>query len=299
MIRRFALLLSFVALATSATAQRLPKTVIPEHYQLAFTIDLANAKFTGQTGIDVRVTQSTSTITLHAVDMNITSATVAAGGQTQTATVAMNAAAQTATLTVPKAVAAGKARIAIDYNAALNSSLRGLYLSKANNRSYAVTQFESTDARRAFPCFDEPAFKATYAVTVTADRGDIAISNGRMREGHFERHVRQMRAIYQARRELFVKLLKRDCAGLVDVEAPDAGMNLIAWLPAHGPAANDKRMCQALAQAGIDALPLSDCVMERKLRPGLLLGFSGIREPDIREGVQKLRRVLEAQANRR
>ena len=68
MIRRFALLLSFVALATSATAQRLPKTVVPEHYQLVFTIDLADAKFTGQTGIDVRVTQSTSTITLHAVD---------------------------------------------------------------------------------------------------------------------------------------------------------------------------------------------------------------------------------------
>ncbi len=120
-----------------------------------------------------------------------------------------------------------------------------------------------------------------------------------MHEGTFERHVRQMRAIYQGRRELFVKLLKRDCAGLVDVEAPDAGMNLIAWLPAHGPTANDKRMCQALAQAGIDALPLSDCVMQRKLRPGLLLGFSGIREADIREGVQKLRRVLEAQANRR
>ena len=180
MIRRFVLLLSFVALATPAIAQRLPKTVVPEHYQLAFTIDLANAKFSGQTGIDVRVTQSTSTITLHAVEMNVTSATVAAGGQTQTATVAMNAEAQTATLTLPKAVAAGKARIAIDYNAALNSSLRGLYLSKANNRSYAVTQFESTDARRAFPCFDEPAFKATYAVTVTADRGDIAISNGRM-----------------------------------------------------------------------------------------------------------------------
>ena len=94
---------------------------------------------------------------------------------------------------------------------------------------------------------------------------------------------------------------RRARSGIEDrvVDAPDAGMNLIAWLPQHGPAANDKRMCQALAQAGIDALPLSDCVMQRKLRPGLLLGFSGIREPDIREGVQKLRRVLEAQMSRR
>jgi GntR family transcriptional regulator/MocR family aminotransferase len=116
-----------------------------------------------------------------------------------------------------------------------------------------------------------------------------------MVEGHFERHVRQMRAIYQARRELFVTLLKRECAGLLDVHAPDAGMNLIAWLPPHGPTSDDKRMCAALAGAGVDALPLSACVMKRKLRPGLLLGFSGIREPDIRDGVQKLRRVLLAE----
>jgi GntR family transcriptional regulator / MocR family aminotransferase len=111
-----------------------------------------------------------------------------------------------------------------------------------------------------------------------------------MNEGHFERHIRQMRAIYQARRELFVKLLTRDCAGLVDVDAPDAGMNLIAWLP---PSARDADVSAALARAGVDSVPLSACAMKRRLRPGLLLGFSGIREADLREGVTRLRRVLE------
>ena len=62
----------------------------------------------------------------------------------------------------------------------LNNQLRGFYLSKSASRDYAVTQFESTDARRAFPCFDEPAYKATFAVTLTIDRGDMAISNGRV-----------------------------------------------------------------------------------------------------------------------
>jgi len=113
-----------------------------------------------------------------------------------------------------------------------------------------------------------------------------------MSEGYFERHVRQMRAIYQSRRELFVKLLKRDCAGLLEVDAPDAGMNLIAWLDPQGALSDDRRVCTMLAKASIDALPLSACAMKRKLRPGLLLGFSGIREADLRDGVQKLRSVL-------
>jgi GntR family transcriptional regulator / MocR family aminotransferase len=117
-----------------------------------------------------------------------------------------------------------------------------------------------------------------------------------MREGHFERHIRRMRSIYQARRELFVDLLRRECSGLLDVEAPDAGMNLIAWLP-HG--TSDRKISQALRASGLETLPLSSCVMQRRLRPGLLLGFSGIREPDLREGVVRLAHQLERIVRRR
>ena len=180
MIRGAAFLLCMLALSMAASAERLPTSVLPDHYDLKFDIDLAHAQFKGETGVDVHVIQATPAITLNALEMTITSATISANGRTQTATVTMNPEAQTATLRVPQPVPAGKARIVIAYHAALNENLRGLYLSRANSRSYAVTQFESTDARRAFPCFDEPSFKATYAVTVTADRGDIAISNGRI-----------------------------------------------------------------------------------------------------------------------
>ena len=169
-----------LTVAASAAAQRLPTTVVPDHYDLTFTIDLAHARFDGRTGIDVRVTQPTDHIKLHALELDITSATVSARGQSQKASVAINAEDQTATLTVPKSLPAGAARIDIEYGAPLNDKLRGLYLSKGRDRSYAVTQFESTDARRAFPGFDEPAFKATFDLTVVADRGDTAISNGRI-----------------------------------------------------------------------------------------------------------------------
>jgi aminopeptidase N len=105
--------------------------------------------------------------------------TIESGGITQKATVALDEKKETATLSVPKALPKGKASISITYTGILNGQLRGFYLSKANGRNYAVTQLEATDARRAFPCFDEPAFKATFAVTLMIDAADTAISNGR------------------------------------------------------------------------------------------------------------------------
>ncbi len=84
---------------------------------------------------------------------------------------------QQATFTFPKSIAAGRATLKIQYTGILNGELRGFYLSKTATRNYAVTQFEPTDARRAFPSFDEPALKATFDVTLEIDTGDTAISN--------------------------------------------------------------------------------------------------------------------------
>jgi aminopeptidase N len=103
---------------------------------------------------------------------------VESGGRTQEATVALDAENQTATLTVREPLPQGPARIAIAYTGILNDKLRGLYLSHANGRRYAVTQLEATDARRMYPSFDEPAMKATFDLTAIIDEGDEAISNG-------------------------------------------------------------------------------------------------------------------------
>ena len=161
-----------------ASAERLPTTVIPAHYTLQFAPDLKAATFTGQESIDVTLTKPTDHITLNALEIAFQSVTVSAAGKQQTATVSLDPVKEQATFTFPDKLPAGKATLSIAFTGILNDKLRGFYLSKTSRRSYAVTQFESTDARRAFPCFDEPAFKATYDISLVIDAGDTAISNG-------------------------------------------------------------------------------------------------------------------------
>ena len=170
--------LPVLAVVSSAGAQRLPDTVVPEHYTLTLTPDLKAATFSGVESIDVTVKQAASSITLNAAEIAFQSVTISASGQEQTATVVLDKGKEQARFEFPAPVPAGKATLSIAYTGILNGELRGFYLSKTERRRYAVTQFEPTDARRAFPSFDEPAFKASFDVSLVADAADTAISNG-------------------------------------------------------------------------------------------------------------------------
>ena len=167
------------ASASPAFAQRLTDAVIPEHYTLWFAPDLTNATFRGRATINAVVTERSNTITLHAAELELGEVKITSGGRTQVARVTTNPQAETATFTVPQQLAEGPVTIEVTYTGILNDKLRGFYLSEANGRKYAVSQMEATDARRAFPSFDEPAFKATFDISLTVDRRDMAISNGR------------------------------------------------------------------------------------------------------------------------
>ncbi|MGA2085157.1 MAG: M1 family metallopeptidase [Terracidiphilus sp.] len=166
-----------LAPARPANAQRLPSTVRPEHYTLTLTPDLKAATFSGVETIDLDLAEPTDRITLNAAEIAFQSVTVTANGRQQTATVALDKDKEQAAFTFPEKLPAGKATLSIAYTGILNNELRGFYLSKTARRNYAVTQFEPTDARRAFPSFDEPAFKASYDVSLVVDSGDTAISN--------------------------------------------------------------------------------------------------------------------------
>jgi aminopeptidase N len=164
--------------ASSAAAQRLPGGATPEHYQLWFAPDFKTDTFRGRATIDVTLEKPSPRVTLHAAELTFQEVRITAGKVTQRATVSMHPNAEAATLTVPKPMPAGPIQIAITYTGILNDKLRGFYLSKANGRKYAVSQMEATDARRAFPSFDEPAYKATFDISLMVDNGETAISNG-------------------------------------------------------------------------------------------------------------------------
>ena len=172
--------LAGLVLATGTWSQRLPETVVPASYDLKFAPDLLKATFTGDETIRVKILKPTKTVTLNAAELQLQDVTITAAAATQKAQTSFDAINEQATLTVAKDLPPGPAEIQIHFTGILNDKLRGFYLSKTERRSYAVTQFEATDARRAFPCFDEPAYKAVFNITLVIDKGDTAISNGKI-----------------------------------------------------------------------------------------------------------------------
>src|SRR5579864_637901 len=178
-MRRNLVFVFFVFFAASlATAQRLPELAVPESYQLSFAPNFDKDNFAGEETIQIRVLKPTSTIVLNAAAIEFQDASIASGGATQKAKVTLDKDREMATLAVAMLLQPGAATIRIRYTGILNNELRGFYLGKlGDGKKYAATQFEATDARRAFPSFDEPAYKATFDITVVADKGHVAISN--------------------------------------------------------------------------------------------------------------------------
>ncbi len=161
---------------------RLPPAAVPEHYALSLHIDPAQPRFSGTASIDVELPAPTSWIVLHARDMNVVRA-VARFGDTEVGATASSRAAhggstlEELVLVFARELPAGKAELRIDYDGPFATDLAGLYRVKDGKQTYAYTQFETADARRAFPCFDEPGFKTPYDVTITSPATMKALSN--------------------------------------------------------------------------------------------------------------------------
>lgn len=165
--------------------KRLPTDVKPENYTLLLQPDLDKFTFKGQETIDVKVLSSTTSITLNSEEIEIQSAcykATDAGDQNLKAEVKFEPENASVVLSFPSALQPGSGQLCIDFTGELNDKMKGFYRSKYSSPSGeekygAVTQFEATDARRAFPCWDEPAVKATFDVTLVVPKNRVALSN--------------------------------------------------------------------------------------------------------------------------
>lgn len=161
---------------------RLARSVVPSHYDIEIEPDVEDASFSGSVGIEVDITEATSTIVLNAIELDLYDAKITVQGTTHDVVVSLNEDKERATLTLDSEIPVGPAHIAISFTGSLNDDLRGFYRSVYKtddgiDKTIATTQFEATDARRAFPCWDQPDFKATFTVTLIVEEGLMAVSN--------------------------------------------------------------------------------------------------------------------------
>lgn len=161
----------------SRKSVRLPKNATPIEYDVRLRPDLENFTFEGKETITLSISKKTKTLTLHSKELEIE--TVRAGEMF--GKISYDQKRDTATFSFPKYLSAGKIKLEIFFKGILNDKMRGFYRSKyhvlGKEHYLATTQFEATDARRAFPCFDEPAHKAVFHVSLIVLKGKTALSN--------------------------------------------------------------------------------------------------------------------------
>ena len=168
--------------ADKASEYRLPSNVVPERYEISLTPDLRAFTFAGEENVAVRVITATTDVVLNALELEIDRVSAERGGVTVAGKAALEPAHERARLSFERALEPGEWTLRIAFRGILNDKLHGFYRStykdaQGNTHLVASTQFEATDARRAIPCWDEPALKARFKVRLVIDEGLSAFSN--------------------------------------------------------------------------------------------------------------------------
>ena len=180
---RLAILIGVAGLANFAQGAAeftslLPRDVVPLHYDLTLRPDAAALRFTGRVEIAIEVEKPARKITLNSLDLDLRSARV----DSQPAKIRIDHGAQTATFMLARPLKRGTHRLTIEYTGPILTQPSGLfaldYTQAGAARRALYTQFEPTDARRMFPGWDEPAYKATFSLELDVRESDgMAISN--------------------------------------------------------------------------------------------------------------------------
>lgn len=173
------------AVDVSKGREVLPTNVKPMHYDLTLEPNLETFEYEGKVVIDLDVMEDTTSISLNTLDLKIHSTEISADSVVITSTPELhyNEDTQTTRISFPHTIPAGKkATLTHTFTGTLNNNMAGFYRSSykgkdGSTQHIATTQMEPTDARRAFPCFDEPALKAEFTITLIADKQLTCLSN--------------------------------------------------------------------------------------------------------------------------
>ena len=158
---------------------RLPRHALPRRYDLSLRPDLDDARFTGRVVITVDLTTTTRSIVLNSAELEVHSVFV----DGQPAPFRLDPENERLHIGTIDEIGPGSVMVDISFTGILNDKLRGFYRSTyrdpdGRERVLAASQMQATDCRRAFPCFDEPDFKAVFSVTLIVETGHLAVSNG-------------------------------------------------------------------------------------------------------------------------
>lgn len=161
---------------------RLSSDVVPTRYEISLTPDLEKFVFDGEEIVHLTLKKSTKTITLHAKELMVQEVRIdRAGKQMEATKISYNKKAETVTFSFAQPILKGEVQLYVRFRGTLNDKMRGFYRSsfehKGKTHHIAITQFESTDARCAIPCIDEPAVKAVFDVTLVVPKDKVTISN--------------------------------------------------------------------------------------------------------------------------
>jgi puromycin-sensitive aminopeptidase len=205
---------------------RLPLSIRPRRYAATLTLDLEAKSFTGQQTIELDLEKPSNEIILHAIALQLGEVTFRGGNgkslkPTELRVVQVS---ETVVLRFGEQLPSGAGALDVAWTGRFTEGLRGMYLAG----KVAATQFEAADARRLFPCFDEPAFKARWALTVRVPPGLTTLANGALVKDEADGHLRKL--TFQETEVLSSYLVALVCGPLVGTpEEKVQGIPVRTW----------------------------------------------------------------------